>query len=176
MLTAGYAFVEAWPYGDFPGKAPFPEHRFYEQALIKQKLSSIPLQHRLRVDQRLVGLVPEPHAAVHSWQLRQRFRYMLRADFPLPLGDGKRRPFGLAIYDEVFVNFGADRGDALPGSESGLCRTQIRTESVEPVRSRLPEPIHCATERPDNGTKPRTAIRVVPTTPFGRQKVNQSAR
>jgi hypothetical protein len=114
MLTAGYAFVEAWPYGDFPAKAPFPEHGFYEQALIKQKLSSIPLQHRLRVDQRLVGLVPAPHAAVHSWQLRQRFRYMLRADFPLPLGDGKRRPFGLAIYDEVFVNFGADRGMRYP--------------------------------------------------------------
>ena len=110
LLTAGWAFVTTWPYGDFPAKAPFPEHRFYEQALIKHRLSNIPLQHRLRVEQRLVGLVPEPHAAVHSWQLRQRFRYMLRADFPLPLGDRKRRPFGLAVYDEVFFNFGGNRG------------------------------------------------------------------
>jgi hypothetical protein len=32
-VDGGWAFVRTWPHGDFPAKAPFPEHRFYEQAL-----------------------------------------------------------------------------------------------------------------------------------------------
>ena len=35
MLTAGYAYVRTSPYGDVPAKTAFPEHRVFEQALIK---------------------------------------------------------------------------------------------------------------------------------------------
>ncbi len=110
MFTAGYAYVRSWPYGDYPVKAAFPEHRFYEQALIKHKVSPVTIQHRLRLEQRLVGTVPAADAEVEGWQTRNRFRYMLRGDIPLPIRTKGQRRLGIALYDEVFVQFGANRG------------------------------------------------------------------
>lgn len=108
MLTGGYAYVRTVPYGAYPSAAVFPEHRFWEQALIKHKVGRVTLQHRLRQEQRLVGIVPGRDAEVDDWQSRHRFRYMLRGDIPLPIG-GKKR-FGIGLYDEFFVQFGANRG------------------------------------------------------------------
>ncbi|MFL6463453.1 MAG: DUF2490 domain-containing protein [Bryobacteraceae bacterium] len=110
MLTAGYAYVRSWPYGDYPAKAPFPEHRFFEQALIRHKIKQIPIQHRLRLEQRLIATVPAPQAEVEGWQTRNRFRYMLRGDIPLPMKINGQKRFGIALYDEFFVQFGANRG------------------------------------------------------------------
>jgi len=110
MLTAGYAYVCSWPYGDYPAKAAFPEHRFYEQVLIRHKLNRLAIQHRLRLEQRLVGTVPASDAEVEGWQTRNRFRYMLRGDIPLPMKVNGQKRFGIALYDEVFWQFGANRG------------------------------------------------------------------
>jgi len=110
LFTAGYGYVRSWPYGGYPAKAAFPEHRFYEQALIKHKVSPLAIQHRLRLEQRLVGVVPAPEAEVEGWQTRHRFRYMLRGDIPLPIQTNGQQRFGIALYDEVFWQFGANRG------------------------------------------------------------------
>lgn len=110
MLTGGYAYVRSWPYGDYPARAAFPEHRFFEQALIRHKIKALPIQHRLRLEQRLVGIVPAPAAGVESWQTRNRFRYMLRGDIPLPMQINGQKRFGIALYDEFFVQFGANHG------------------------------------------------------------------
>ena len=109
MLTGGYGYVRSWPYGDHPtGTVVFPEHRFFEQVLIKHKLGAVVIQHRLRQEQRLLGQVPSRNSEVEGWESRHRFRYMLRGDIPLPIGSEKR--FGLALYDEFFVQFGANHG------------------------------------------------------------------
>ena len=110
MLTGGYAFVRTSRYGDFPAVAAFPEHRFFEQALVKHKLGKVGIQHRFRLEQRLVGSVPAPDLDVERWETRNRFRYMLRGDIPLPIGDRANRRFGIGLYDEVFYQFGANRG------------------------------------------------------------------
>jgi hypothetical protein len=110
LFTAGYAYVRSWPYGGFPARAVFPEHRFYEQALIKHKVSPVTIQHRLRLEQRLVGIVLAPQADVEGWQTRNRFRYLLRGDIPLPIKTKGQQRFGVALYDEVFLQFGANRG------------------------------------------------------------------
>lgn len=102
LLTAGYAFVRTSPYGDFRGRAAFPEHRFFQQALIKHGAGKVSFQHRLRLEQRLIG--PD------NWESRNRFRYMLRADIPLPIKTARGKPFGIAIYDEPFFHFGPNRG------------------------------------------------------------------
>jgi hypothetical protein len=110
LFTGGYAFVRSSRYGDLPARAAFPEHRFFEQILIKHSIGKIPLQHRLRLEQRLVGIVPAPQAEVDNWETRNRFRYMLRADFPLPIRTSAGKPFGIAVYDEPFFHFGSNRG------------------------------------------------------------------
>src|SRR3954471_12050044 len=60
VLTGGYGYVRTSRYGDFPAAAAFPEHRLFEQAIIRHKLGGLGLQHRLRQEQRLVGSVPAP--------------------------------------------------------------------------------------------------------------------
>lgn len=108
-LTGGYAYVRSTPYGDYPsGRAAFPENRFYEQVVVKHKIKAVAIQHRLRQEQRLLGRVPSPNSDIDGWESRHRFRYMLRGDIPLPIGTKKR--FGLALYDEFFVQFGSNRG------------------------------------------------------------------
>jgi hypothetical protein len=102
MLTAGYAYIRTSPYGDVPALKAFPEHRVFEQALIKHGAGKVILQHRFRLEQRLLG--------IDGWELRNRFRYMLRADIPLPVKTSKGKPFGIALYEEPFVHFGGNRG------------------------------------------------------------------
>jgi hypothetical protein len=110
MLTFGYAFVRSSAYGDFPARAPFPEHRLFEQLLLRQRAGKVLLQHRLRLEQRLVGAVPRLGAGVDWWEPRNRVRYMLRGDIPLPFKTRGKRRFGLALYNEFFVHVGANRG------------------------------------------------------------------
>jgi hypothetical protein len=110
MLMAGYAFVRSSRYGDYPAASAFPEHRMFEQLLLKQRAGSVALQHRLRLEQRLVGIPPRPGADVDRWESRNRFRYMLRGDIPLPLKTAGAKRFGVALYNESFVHFGANRG------------------------------------------------------------------
>lgn len=110
MLTGGYAFVRTSRYGDFPAVAAFPENRFFEQGIVKHTFGKVGIQHRLRLEQRLVGSVPAPDFDVESWETRHRFRYMLRADIPLPIGAQGNRRFGIGLYDEVFYQFGSNHG------------------------------------------------------------------
>ena len=106
MGTVGYAYAYSYPYGNHPSTSKaFPENRVYEQLLIRNKIKKIAFQHRLRVEQRFVR-VNRPDNPTEQWEFRQRFRYMLRGDIPLP---NKRLYVGL--YDEVFINFGANRGN-----------------------------------------------------------------
>jgi hypothetical protein len=107
MLTGGYGYVRTSRYGDYPASAAFPENRFFEQALVKHRLRGIGIQHRLRLEQRFVGSIPASSFDVESWETRHRFRYMLRGDIPLPTAS---RRWGIGLYDEVFYQFGANRG------------------------------------------------------------------
>jgi Protein of unknown function (DUF2490) len=107
MGTAGYAFAYSYPYGDHPSaRKAFPENRFFEQLLIRNKVKKIAFQNRLRVEQRMVRVNRTGVTSAEQWEFRQRFRYMLRGDIPLP---NKRLYVGL--YDEFFINFGANRGN-----------------------------------------------------------------
>jgi hypothetical protein len=107
MGTVGYAYAYSYPYGNHPSTSKaFPENRFYEQLLIRNKIKKIAFQNRLRVEQRFVRVNRPLQVPPQQWQFRQRFRYMLRGDIPLP---NKRLYLGL--YDEFFINFGANRGN-----------------------------------------------------------------
>src|SRR5258708_3282912 len=41
LFTAGYAYARTSRYGDVPAKAAFPEHRLFEQMLIKHSIGKI---------------------------------------------------------------------------------------------------------------------------------------
>lgn len=103
MLTGGYGFAKSYPYGDFPSVAAAPEHRFFEQALIKHKAWKLDIQHRLRQEQRNIGVMTkQADGSIQrtAWRYENRFRYMLRADIPI----SKKNYIG--IYNEIMFNFG----------------------------------------------------------------------
>jgi hypothetical protein len=103
MLSAGYAFVDTHPYGEFPVRHRFPEHRIFQQAILKHEAGKLALQHRYRLEQRYLGQKIQPSdSRIDSWRYENRFRYMMRINIPLE----KERKFYLGVYDEIMVNFG----------------------------------------------------------------------
>lgn len=96
-LTGGYAFIDTFRYGDFPVRARFPEHRFYEQALIRHKLAGLDWQQRLRFEQRIFRGFAQRY--------ENRFRYQIRTDIPLRW-DGRR--YYVALSNEILFNYGKD--------------------------------------------------------------------
>jgi Protein of unknown function (DUF2490) len=107
LLTAGYAYTGTYPYGEFPQTQAFPEHRIYQQALVVNHVRGVSLSHRVRMEQRFIQY---PQTADRSWTYQNRFRYMLKADFPLSGENGTARWY-LPVYDEILIglppNYGA---------------------------------------------------------------------
>ena len=99
---AGYAYVSTAPYGDYPVKNTFDEHRAFEQIQIKQSLGKVNLFQRYRLEQRWLGSAAL--GGFKSSRFENRARFMARLNFPI-LTTGK---IGLYanIYDEIFINFG----------------------------------------------------------------------
>lgn len=107
MFTAGYAFVDTSPYGDFPVSYRFPEHRIFEQVILKHELGKVGLQHRYRLEQRYLGQKIQPSdSRIDFWRYENRFRYMMRINIPL----GEENKLYLGVYDEIMVNFGKNVG------------------------------------------------------------------
>jgi hypothetical protein len=99
LLTLGYAYTRNYPYGEFPVRAAFPEHRIYQQALV---------QHRLRLEQRFIDY---PNSEPRRWTYQNRFRYMLRGEFPLARRKDESVSWYLPASNEILIgippNFGA---------------------------------------------------------------------
>jgi hypothetical protein len=108
-LSGGYAYIKTHRYGRFPLPAAFPEHRFWQTASLRHRAGGgIGLLHRLRLEQRYMGEMETPAGEAPrrvGWRYENRFRYMLRADFPLTRKND-RPDWYVATYNETFVNFG----------------------------------------------------------------------
>jgi len=103
ILTTGYGFVDTFEYGDYPVPYRFPEHRLFEQLLLKQNLGKLDIQHRYRLEQRFLGVRSDPAVdQIDSSRYENRFRYMMR--FNIPLTADKK--FYIGTFDEFFINFG----------------------------------------------------------------------
>jgi hypothetical protein len=102
-LTFGYAYVDTGRYGEYPVATPFPEHRVFQQAQVVHKIGKVNNFHRYRLEQRELGemsVSTTGDRSVARWRHENRFRYMYRVALPL------KGRWGLALYDEIFVNFG----------------------------------------------------------------------
>jgi uncharacterized protein DUF2490 len=103
ILTTGYAFADTFRYGDYPVPYRFPEHRLFEQVLLKHKVGKLDLQHRYRLEQRFFGVRSDPAINhIDSSRYENRFRHLTRVNIPLT-DDNK---VYVAASDEFFINFG----------------------------------------------------------------------
>jgi len=102
-FTAGYGYIATSRYGEFPVGVPFPEHRFFQQMQVTNKIGRVSMAHRYRLEQRELGelsVAPNGDRTLTRWRHENRFRYMYRVMIPI------KGRIGLALYDEIFVNFG----------------------------------------------------------------------
>ena len=108
QLSGGYGFIESHPYGEFPAPTNTPEHRIWQQLLLRQKAGKVNLAHRFRLEQRYVGITdasrPEGDR-VTGYSYRNRFRYFVKGTRPIGRG-GSDSNYFLAAYNEVLFNFG----------------------------------------------------------------------
>ena len=108
QVSGGYAFIDTYPYGDFPAPTAFPEHRIWQQLLLRQTVGQASLAHRFRLEQRFVGItdanLPEGDRLV-GYSYRNRVRYYAKGIIPVGRG-GPDSDYFLAAYNEVKFNFG----------------------------------------------------------------------
>ena len=110
QLRFGYAWIETYPYGDFPingmGK-DFSEHRIFQMATLSDKIAKFELSHRFMLEQRFVGRYSNPQlTAEYDFLLLNRLRYMFRIQMPLIGTEIKEKTPYIAAYNEIFVGFG----------------------------------------------------------------------
>lgn len=107
LLHAGYAWAETFAYGDYPiaSNGTFPEHRIYEQLVLRQQMKKFLLTHRFRVEQRWVGRVKAGTGReIEDWLFLHRFRYQFRTQYNIT------SKIYMAAADELFIGAGKNVG------------------------------------------------------------------
>jgi hypothetical protein len=107
ILTVGYCYVGTHPYGAQPIRSFRPEHRPWEQVMVRHFEGAFEFQHRFRLEQRFLGnfeATPIQAASGEDYQNRMRYRCLIT----LPLGGDRVKAgmFFVNAYDEIFINFG----------------------------------------------------------------------
>jgi hypothetical protein len=113
IAHAGYAWVETFPYGDYPvaSAGTFPEHRLYEQLILRQPAGKLLFTYRFRMEQRWLGRVKAGTAGkreIEDWFFLHRFRYQFRMQYPFWI-KGDKQFYGAAA-DEIFIGAGKNLG------------------------------------------------------------------
>ena len=82
LLTAGYGYVRAYPYGDFPAVRATNEHRIYQQAWFRYRTGSVLWNSRFRFENRFLG---SRNAATgeQTFRYENRFRMLQQARIPI---------------------------------------------------------------------------------------------
>ncbi len=110
-INAGYAFAETFLYGDYPVATAFPEHRIYEQVIIKNPIGNVDLSHRFTLEQRFVGKVILQNGEKHTdYTFLNRLRYRLRTEVPLKKNVAANKSWSIVFQDEVFIGWGKNIG------------------------------------------------------------------
>jgi hypothetical protein len=110
LFRLGYAWVETYPYGEFPINGlgrDFNEHRIFEMVQLSHKEGVIDFSHRFMLEQRFVGRYSSSNQTTEDeYPLLNRLRYMVRLQIPLNAKEMKDKTAYIALYDEIFVGFG----------------------------------------------------------------------
>jgi len=103
-MALGYAHAETFPYGDFliAANGHFPEHRIFEQVVLRQSVKKLSITSRLRVEQRwLARMKAGSVREIDDWLFVHRFRYQCRVQYPI-LNTKRSQLYGAAA-DELFT-------------------------------------------------------------------------
>jgi len=110
QLAVDYTSFITHPYGDYPTAGtgvPFPERRLHEDVQLSDTMGRVTLMHRLRLEQRWLGQLPDDgRRTVQAWQYQNRVRYQLEAIIPLQGHRLDDHEWFVNAFDELFIGFG----------------------------------------------------------------------
>lgn len=115
QVLLGYAYIFA-----DPAESSYHEHRLFQQGIHRHTLSSLGIQHRVRLEERFV----------EKKDMTLRFRYFLGATYPLNMYAMKTGAIYASAFNEIFVNMAGtafDR-DRIYGAIGYQWSPYIRTE------------------------------------------------
>ena len=106
--SAGYCFVQTHPYGEFPSRIMFPEHRIWEQLQFTTRFGKLEMLSRFRLEQRYVyaPVLKDGGYVVGSDIYTNRFRLLTRFSMPFKGQTIEDKTFYITAYEELFINFG----------------------------------------------------------------------
>jgi hypothetical protein len=107
-VTAGYAFIETYPYGEFHVSHRFPEHRAWEQLQIRQFLGRSEWIHRFRLEQRMMKMPVADAASDEPFVYSNRMRFMHRISIPIGAHKIDPNTFFVSFFDEIMIAFGRE--------------------------------------------------------------------
>lgn len=110
QITAGYAWIQSFPYGKQPIAYSFDEHRIWQQLILAQQTGRLYFHHRYRLEQRfLERKTLNDQTGTYDrdeFVFRQRARYRFLVSVPLNHPTMMDKTVFLAFYDEAFIGFG----------------------------------------------------------------------
>lgn len=109
-INAGYAFAETFPYGDYTSANAFPEHRIFEQVVIKNPVGKMDISHRFTLEQRFIGKILLENGSKNTdYTFVNRMRYRVRTEIPVNKKQEKN-VWSIALQDEIFIGWGKNIG------------------------------------------------------------------
>jgi hypothetical protein len=115
QVLLGYAYIFA-----DPAESSYHEHRLFQQGIHRQAISSLGIQHRVRLEERFV----------EEKDMSVRFRYLLGATYPLNMYTMNTGAIYASAFNEIFLNMAGstfDR-DRIYGAIGYQWSPYIRTE------------------------------------------------
>ncbi len=110
-INAGCAFAETFPYGDYPSATAFPEHRIFEQVVIKNPVGKMDISQRITLEQRFVGKVVIQNGSKETnYTFLNRMRYRIRTEIPLNKTNPGKNGWSIVLMDEIFIGSGKNIG------------------------------------------------------------------
>lgn len=95
VLTAGYDWVETYPYGEQPIAKQTREQRSFQVITVKNNIDRVKLKHRYRLEQRY-----------SNGNFLNRFRYRFTTSFPLNKPTEDQIGWSFVVFDEAFIHLG----------------------------------------------------------------------
>lgn len=101
VYTAGYSYIKTQPYGQYPLPVARPEHNFWEQVTVNQKLGKTTLSHRYRMEHRYQGDFSQEspgNTIIDGFSFSNRFRYRLT------LKKSINEHYFIHAFDELWIS------------------------------------------------------------------------
>lgn len=106
VVPIGYSFIYNYKYGKQPAGFVNHEQRLWQQVFYKHKIKNIPMNHRLRLEERWLQERNATNESNDYSDYQWRARYRILANIPLTAKSLDPKTLYLSVWDEFFVSWG----------------------------------------------------------------------